>query len=220
MKKHPLLPFFILAAITPCAIAQITNSTQKTALKSKSESPKWTEADKKWLLTKAQLGDAEAQMWLVGALEAERLAADWMREHECSVQDLRADLNPHNPGYIEAMELARVLRGRGFTVKCVLQSKMIGFFEGENGAALYRTDRGDFEGLFLPEAQTFAVRPIETRTDGRYIYSFAGSPRAMSGPLDSDKPAFFIQYKNQFLVTWEKRLAADLQEAVLSHAAQ
>lgn len=218
MKKHPLSPFFILAAVMPCAIAQITNSTQKTALKSKSEFLKWTEADEKWLLTKAQLGDAEAQMWLSAALKSERLAADWKREHECGVQDLRAELNPNDPGYVEAMELARVLRGRGFTVKCVLQSIMVGFFEGEKGAALYRTDRGDFEGLFLPEPQTFAVQPIETRTDGRYIYSFSGSPRAMSGPLDSDKPAFFIQYKNQFLVTWEKRLAADLQKAVLSHA--
>lgn len=147
-------------------------------------------------------------------LEAERLAADWNRKHECSVQDLRAELKPNDPAYVEAMELAAVLRNSGFLLKCVLQSKMIGFFEDEKGAALFRTDHGDFEGLFLPKAQSFAVQPIETRTDGRYIYSFAGSPHQIGGRLDSDKPAFFIQYKNQFLVTWEKQLAADLQKAL------
>jgi tetratricopeptide (TPR) repeat protein len=340
MKKHPLFPlfpFFIPAALVPCAIPQTTNSTQKAALKSKSESPKWTEADEKRLLAKAKLGDADAQMWLGAAyeqgwfgnanftealkwfrksaeqgnpdaqnslgqmyedgegviqnyslaakwyrkaaehvpdlggagqgrnnlgmlylsgqgvprdyvqaflwlklsgfesknlsvakahmtpeeiLEAERLAADWKREHECRVQDLLACLKPNDPAYVEAMELAQVLRNRGFIVKCVLQSTMIRFFEGETGAALYRTDRGDFEGLFLTKEQTFAVQPIETRTNGRYVYSFAGSPRRTGGLLDSARPTFFVQYENQFLTTWDKQLAADLQKAVASHPAR
>ncbi len=69
MKKHPLFPFFILVALAPCAIPQTTNSTQKAALTSKSESPKWTEADEKRLRAKAQLGDADAQMWLGAAYE-------------------------------------------------------------------------------------------------------------------------------------------------------
>jgi tetratricopeptide (TPR) repeat protein len=338
MKKHPLFPFFILAALAPCSIPQTTSSTQTAALKSKSESPKWTEADEKRLLTKAQLGDADAQMWLGAAyeqgwfgksnftealkwfrksaeqgnpdaqnslgqmyedgegviqnyslaakwyrkaaehvpdlggagqgrnnlgmlylsgqgvprdyaqafvwfkisgpesnpnlsvakahmtpeaiLEAERLAADWKREHECSVQDLLAELKPNDPAYVEAMELAQVLRNRGFIVKCVLRSTMSVFFEGEKGAALYRTDRGDFEGLFLPKGQAFAVQPVETRANGRYVYSFAGSPRRTGGPLDSARPTFFVQYENQFLTTWDKQLAADLQRAVTSHPAQ
>lgn len=338
MKKHPLFLFFILAALAPSAIPQTTSSAQEAALKSKSESPKWTAEHEKRLLAKAQLGDADAQMWLGAAYEqgwfgnanftealkwfrksaeqgnpdaqnslgqmyedgegvlqnyslaakwyrkaaehvpdlggagqgrnnlgmlylsgqgvprdyvqalmwfeisgsksnpnwslakahmsseaiaeAERLAADWKREHECSVQDLLAELKPNDPVYVEAMELAHALRNQGFIVKCVLQSKMNGFFEGEKGAALYRTDRGDFEGLFLPKAQTFAVQPIETRTNGRYIYSFAGSPRPTGGPLDSAKPTFFVQYENQFLTTWDKQLAADLQKAVASHPAR
>jgi hypothetical protein len=243
MKKHPLFLFFILAALAPCAIPQTVSSTQQTALKSKSDSPKWTEADEKGLLAKAQLGDADAQMWLGAAyeqgwfgnanftealkwfrksaeqgnpdaqnslgqmyedgegviqnyslaamwyrkaaehvpdlggagqgrnnlgmlylsgqgvprdyvqaymwfkisgfesnpnlsvakahmtpetiLEAERLAGEWKREHECNVQDLLAELTPNDPAYAEAMELAHALRYRGFIVKCVLQSKMI-----------------------------------------------------------------------------------------------
>jgi hypothetical protein len=159
---------------------------------------------------------ARANMTPEAILEAERLAAGWKREHECSAQDLLAELKPNDSVYVEAMELAGVLRNRSFIVKCVLQSKMTGFFEGEKGAALYRTDRGDFEGLFLLKAQIFAVQPIETRTDGRYIYSFAGRPHPTGGPSDSAKLMFFVQHENQFLITWDKQLAADLQKAVAS----
>ena len=69
MKKRPLFLFFILAALTPWAIPQTTSSTQKTALKANPESPKWTAAAEKDLLAKAQLGDADAQMWLGAAYE-------------------------------------------------------------------------------------------------------------------------------------------------------
>jgi len=338
MKKHLLLSIFMLATIAPHAIPQAASPTPKTALHSKSRSTKWTEADEKRLLAKAQLGDADAQMWLGAAyeqgwlgnvnltealkwfrksaeqgnpdaqnslgqmyedgegvtqsyaiagkwykrsaehvpnlggagagrnnlgmlylsghgvprdyvqafvwfklsgsesnrnlsvakahmtpeeiLEAERLAADWKREHECSVQDLLSELKPNDSTYVEAMELAQVLRNRGFRVNCVLKSTMIRFFEGEKGAALYRTNRGDFEGLFLPKGQTFAVQPVETRTNARYIYSFAGSPHPTGGPWDSAKPSFFVQGENQFLTTWDKQLAADLQKAVASTLAR
>jgi hypothetical protein len=332
MKKHPLFPFFILAALAPCAIPQTTRSTQKAALKSKSESPKWTEADEKRLLAKAQLGDADDQMWLGAAYEqgwfgnanfteamkwfrksaeqgnpdaqnslgqmyedgegviqnyslaakwyrkaaehvpdlggagqgrnnlgmlylsgqgvprdyvqafvwfkisgsesnpnlsvakahmtpeailaAERLAAEWKREHECSAQDLLAELKANDPTYADAMELAQTLRNRGFIVKCVLQSKMVRLFEGEKGAALYRTNRGDFEGLFLPKTQIFAVQAIETRKNGRYIYSFAGSPHVTGGPWDCARPTFFTQHANQFFTTEDKQLAAELDKAL------
>ena len=334
MKKRPLFPFFILAALAPCAIPQTTSSTQEAALKSKSESPKWTEADEKRLLAKAQLGDADAQMWLGAAyeqgwfgnanftealkwfrksaeqgnpdaqnslgqmyedgegliqsyslaakwyrkaaehvpdlggagqgrnnlgmlylsgqgvprdyvqafvwfkisgsesnpnlsvakahmtpeaiLEAERLAAEWKREHECSAQDLLAELKANDPAYADAMELAQTLRNRGFIVKCVLQSKMVRLFEGEKGAALYRTNLGDFEGLFLPKTQIFAVQPIETRKNGRYIYSFAGSPHVTGGLWDCARPTFFSQHANQFLTTEDKQLAAELDKALTS----
>jgi hypothetical protein len=69
MKKHPLFPFIILAVLAPCAIPQPTNSIQEAALKPKSESPKWPVVDEKRLLAKAQLGDADAQMWLGAAYE-------------------------------------------------------------------------------------------------------------------------------------------------------
>jgi len=55
---------------------------------------------------------------------------------------------------------------------------MEGAFEGLEGAALYRTDRGDFEALFLPKPQTFAgMIVIEEQQNGRYTYSFHGHGR-------------------------------------------
>jgi hypothetical protein len=45
------------------------SSTQQTALKSTSQSPKWTEGDERVLLAKAQDGDASSQMWLASAYE-------------------------------------------------------------------------------------------------------------------------------------------------------
>ena len=149
-------------------------------------------------------------------LEAERLAAEWKRKHECSAQDLLAELKANDPAYADAMKLAQTLRNRGFIVKCVLQSKMVRLFEGEKGAALYRTNRGDFEGLFLPKTQIFAVQPIETRKNGRYIYSFAGSPHVTGGPWDCARPTFFTQHANRFFTTENKQLAAELDKALTS----
>jgi TPR repeat protein len=69
MRQRILFSFFILAALGPCAASQTASSKQQAALKSKSESAKWTEADERNLLTNARLGDASAQMWLGAAYE-------------------------------------------------------------------------------------------------------------------------------------------------------
>ena len=135
---------------------------------------------------------------------------------ECSAQDLLAVLKTDDPAYTDAMELAQTLRNHNFTVKCVLQSKMNGFFEGQKGAALYRTNRGDFQALFLPKTQKFAVQPIETRENGWYIYSFAGSPHATGGPLDCARPTYFSQHANQLFETGDEPLAAALEKALAS----
>jgi TPR repeat protein len=69
MKQRLLLSFLILPTLAPCAMPQTASSAQRVALKSTSESTKWTEADERALLAKAQLGDAGAQMWLASAYE-------------------------------------------------------------------------------------------------------------------------------------------------------
>jgi hypothetical protein len=76
-------------------------------------------------------------------------------ERHAILCDPPAFLQAGDPAYVDAMELAQTLRSRGFTSKCVLRSTMEGAFEGMEGAALYRTDRGDFEALFLAKPQTF-----------------------------------------------------------------
>jgi len=75
----------------------------------------------------------------------------------CDPRELtEALLRPTDPAYAESIELTRELENRGYIVRCVLGSKMVSTFEGQLGAALYRTSRGDFEALFLPKPHTFA----------------------------------------------------------------
>src|SRR5262245_12092692 len=90
---------------------------------------------------------------------------------QCSSEDLRAVLRTSDSAYAETVALTKDLENRGYVVQCVLQSKLASFFEGQSGAALYRTDRGDFEALFLTKPRTFSsVRLIEHTDGGRYLY--------------------------------------------------
>src|SRR6266849_4391069 len=59
MRQLLSFSFLILPLHVPWAPAlpQTVNSTQQAALKSKSQSPKWTEVDERALLAKAQQGD-------------------------------------------------------------------------------------------------------------------------------------------------------------------
>src|SRR5258708_16853131 len=64
--------------------------------------------------------------------------------------------------YPDAMDLARTLISHSFIVTCVSPSQMTDTFEGQEGAAVYRTNEGDFEALFLPKPQNFnKLRVIE-----------------------------------------------------------
>ena len=53
--------------------------------------------------------------------------------------------------YPDARELATTLSGYGFKVKCIDRSKWDDFVPGAKGAALYLTDHGDFDVVFLPK---------------------------------------------------------------------
>jgi uncharacterized protein len=70
MRQRFLLPFLIFPLLVPSAVAVAQNphSTQ-AASASMSQRPKWTEADRKALLAKAQRGDRGAQFWLGTASE-------------------------------------------------------------------------------------------------------------------------------------------------------
>jgi hypothetical protein len=91
-------------------------------------------------------------------------------------------------------------------------------FEGLEGAALYRTDRGDFEALFLPKAGTFANLAVTERGEnGGYVYSFEGRPKPLgTNRLESPRRIYFVKRGNQFLVVFAPGFAAQL-EAVLAN---
>jgi hypothetical protein len=120
-----------------------------------------------------------------------------------------------DPIYTEAMELARTLENRGFVVECVRSSKQAAFFEGEKGAAWYKTKQGVFEVLFLPVSQNFEGLQIvaESKPGDRHTYVFRGAPH-ISTTMDSAKPMVFIKHKNLLFEVWgNEELAKQLTHA-------
>ena len=128
--------------------------------------------------------------------------------------DPRALLPPTDPAHTEAMELARTLNRRGIQVRCVLLSKEAQMFEGQLGAALFRTDRGDFEALFLPRSQSWdEMKVVQQREAGGYAkYQFQGSPK-YSGTWEG-KPIYFVKHRNQFLHSLDQQLVMRLRDAL------
>jgi hypothetical protein len=122
-------------------------------------------------------------------------------------------LERNDVAYAHAAALARALIEHGFTITCVAPSKMTGMFEGEVGAALYRTNQSDFEALFLPKPQSFAeLDVLERQENGRYMYSFRGRPNPWPANLiDASHPVYFIKHVNQLIITDDKELAAHLR---------
>jgi len=137
---------------------------------------------------------------------------------KCSDRDLVAVLQPTDDkfSYSMAMELAQTLQARGFIIKCVVTSKMGGFFEELEGAALFRTNRGDFEALFLPKPKTFERLVIHERQEnGRYIYSFEGDPKPKpSTGIDSSRRWYFVKHAHMLLEMGDDALANDLRQAL------
>jgi hypothetical protein len=93
---------------------------------------------------------------------------------------------------------------------------MIDVFRSQQGAAVFLTDQGDFEALFLPNNDTFdSVESIESRENGRFLYSFLGSPSPTSPhPINSAHAMYFVKHANQFFITSDSELAATIAKAV------
>jgi hypothetical protein len=123
-------------------------------------------------------------------------------------------LSSTDPVYVDAMDLARNLIDHGFIVKCVQASKWENLFAGQEGAALYRTDQGGFDVLFLPKAETFdAVQVVEQRQGNLYVYSFRGTPNSPTR-MEGQK-TYFIRSANLLFLVWsDADLAASIQAAV------
>jgi hypothetical protein len=126
-----------------------------------------------------------------------------------------AVLEPTNKAYPMAMELARMLQAKGFTIECVLLSKL-GFFEELEGAALFRTTSGDFDALFLPKPKTFEkLNVLERPENGWYFYSFEGDPKSRPGDgIQSPRRWYFVKHANMLLVMDDDALAKDLRRVI------
>lgn len=118
-----------------------------------------------------------------------------------------------NVAYGDAMELAQTLRKNGLVVKCVALSKEDRMFEGQVGAANYRTDLGDFDALFLPKLENFNSLKImeQKETAGGYQYSFRGKPHSLTEHWEGTRPSYFVKHANQLLHSPNKPLAAKLE---------
>jgi hypothetical protein len=133
---------------------------------------------------------------------------------DCTGKAAQAQLSSIDPVYVDATNLARNLIDHGFIVKCVQASKWGNLFAGQEGAALYRTEQGDFDVLFLPKAETFdAVQVVEQMQGNLYVYSFRGTPNS-AGRLEGQKIHFVRSANLLFLVWSDADLTASIQATV------
>ncbi len=137
----------------------------------------------------------------------------------CGLEELKASLPATAEVYSDARALSETLDKHGILVKCVLSSKMTGTFEGQTGAALYRTNHGDFEAIFLPQSNTFDQLKVVERQNGHWhIYSFTGPPQPWpANRIESPRRMYFVKRQNILFVLSDKQLAAKLGTLVRSH---
>jgi hypothetical protein len=112
--------------------------------------------------------------------------------------------NQSSPVYADATALARDLTRRGITVMCIRRSVEEHLFEGQKGAAWFKTNQGIFEVWFLPDP--VAAAAVVARVTAR--------PPPIHYP--SGPSEFFIQRQNLvFHVSMgNQALAASLRKAL------
>ena len=153
---------------------------------------------------------------LVGLHATPRLASA-CQSPTCNARELAAEVKPDSAIYSDAVDLAKTLIARGFVVKCMLHSTAQGMFKGLSGSALYRTNRGDFEALFLPKPKSFdAFEVIEEQENGRFIYSFRGTPPPYANRIDTSRQEYFIKQSNRLLIVHGDAQLAETLRQVLS----
>lgn len=139
-----------------------------------------------------------------------------IQAQQCPAHELDAAIQPADRVYRLAQQLSQQLQGSNFVVRCVLRSHMEGVFEGLAGAALYRTDRGDFEAVFLPPTATFDQLVVQERQDGAgWVYSFAGEPKPWpANRMEGSQRRYFVKHANTLLMSADEELAASLERAL------
>ena len=133
----------------------------------------------------------------------------------CNAVD-QPSLAKSDAAYPDAMDLARTLIRHSFIVTCVSPSQMTDTFEGQEGAAVYRTTEGDFDALFLPKPQNFNKLRVIERHDGQsYRYSFAGRPDPWPANLmESSFPLYFVKHGNELIIAQDHQVAIRIKAAI------
>jgi hypothetical protein len=132
----------------------------------------------------------------------------------CSHEDAPYELKRTDPAFEEAMKLKENLSRQGIEVTCVLPSKVVGMFEGQLGAASYRTTVGNIEVMFLRPSTEFEIHVVERKQDGRYLYSFEGKRPSNVPVWDASHPCFFVQFHNAMFTANDERMAQRLKALV------
>jgi hypothetical protein len=136
----------------------------------------------------------------------------------CGPEELQATLPSNNVVYRNAVSLSKILSGDGIGVKCILRSTMENMFEGQEGAAVYRTDHGSFEVCFLSRNGTFERLKVTEAHEGgqRYLYRFAGPPQPWpSNLIDSAFPIYFVKDRNLLFVMESNKVLAQMLEKLV-----
>jgi len=136
----------------------------------------------------------------------------------CGPEEEQAALSSSEPFYRDAALLSKTLSRHGIGVKCIARSTMEGTFDGQEGAAVYRTDHGSFEVCFLPKNDTFErLKVTEQRKGGeRYLYRFTGPPQPWPANLiDSAFPIYFVKDRNLLFVVENNRPLAQTLEKIV-----
>jgi hypothetical protein len=135
---------------------------------------------------------------------------------ECPDESSGALMEAGYPVYPDAAALSVTLSGHSFKVKCIALSLLNNFVPGSKGAALYSTDHGDFDVVFLPELQNFYnFQVIERQKKGTYIYTFRGTPRPATRMVG--KKVYFFKQSNKLFIAWDKQTATSLTELLNSN---
>ena len=81
----------------------------------------------------------------------------------CSQPDAPYELKRIDRAYEGAMKLKATLQQNGIEVTCVLPSKTVHIFEGQLGAAFYRTSVGVIDVMFTPASKRTLNKSLKSR---------------------------------------------------------
>jgi len=113
-------------------------------------------------------------------------------------------------------EFVGMLRDAGLDVQSVQRSVWESFFPTTNKAAWIRTNHGIADVVFFPTSvvtEPLQIILSENEAQGRYVYRVQAQSSEQS--IDANRPLYFTQYRNLFIVTDSTELDASLKRILV-----